>query len=135
MFTVTKEHIAELLSGHNFSAENTPNMAKILEASDFRLLTSMPAEVEPKLELSQLQIHQESAKHEKIKIWGFDAAIKILSSLNANKVQFVAFKGAGYSAKLYIDEQSSSPIALIITRRSQPAPPIDASGRVVPNKP
>ncbi|WP_165857444.1 hypothetical protein [Marinobacter sp. JSM 1782161] len=131
---MTKKQIAELLSDHRFSTESTPNMAKILEAADFRLLTSMPAEVEPKLELSQLRIHQESAKHENIESWGFDAAIKVLSNLDTNKIQFFAFKGAGYSAKLYIDARSGSPIAIVVTRRSTPAPPINASGKVLPNK-
>ena len=129
-----KEKIAQLLSNNDISEDSMPDMREIFVASDFRLLTRVPTEVEPELELSQLRIHQESAAQENIECWGFDAAIHALSSSSERKTQFVAFKGAGYSAKLYLDAESSSPIALIVTHRHHRAPQIDASGKVVPDK-
>lgn len=125
---MNKDQIAELALSGNYDL--SININDIISASDFRVITEAPVRVEPNLESEHLRIHQDSACNAGIDNWGFSATIDKLSEIEGESVEFVAFKGAGFTVKMYLNLDRTLPIGLVVTRRLNPAPAIDATGKI-----
>lgn len=131
---MTKDPIDILACYQDCLNNECADISKITSAPDFRLVTEAPVRVDPQLESEHLRIHQDSASKAGIENWGFLDTINALSSIEGDEVEFIAFKGAGYAAKMYLMPNRSLPLGLVITKRAEPAPPVDESGRVPPSE-
>jgi hypothetical protein len=127
---MTEDQIKVLALCRDYFKQIDLNLDIITSASDFRLITEAPVSIDPYLESKHLQIHQDAADDGEIQSWGFADTISALLNIGGEDVEFMAFKGAGYSVKIYLTADRSSILGVVVTSRADPAPLIDASGRV-----
>lgn len=104
---------------------------EVVLSSDFRFLNSAPVSVEPKQEAEQMKIHYDSVLNAGFENWGFESTIEKLSISESENIQFIGFKGDGYSAKLYFEGIPEKVIGVIVTRRPSVSPAIDQSGKAL----
>lgn len=110
---------------------NSSLLNEIVLSSDFRFVNAAPVSVEPKQEAEQMKIHYDSVLNAGFENWGFESTIEKLSISESENIQFIGFKGAGYSAKLYFEGIPEKVIGVIVTRRPSVSPAIDQSGKAL----
>lgn len=106
-------------------------LRKIVLSPDFRFVNATPVSVEQKQEAEQMKIHYDSVLNAGFENWGFESTLEKLSISERESIQFIGFKGAGYSAKLYFEEIPEKVIGVIVTRRSSAPPAINQSGKAL----
>lgn len=126
---MTKEQILSLLAELQI-VEQTPHIHELLKAKDREWIIEQPVRVDTSTELMHLNTHREAMEQSNIENWGFKQSREKLSEAG-EFVEFVAFKAAGYSAKVYLDDVTEKFIGLVVTKRQSPAPNIDSAGRTI----
>lgn len=106
-------------------------LREIVLSPDFRFVNAAPVSVESKQETEQMKIHYDSVLNAGFENWGFESTLEKLSISERESIQFIGFKGAGYSAKLYFEKIPEKVIGVIVTRRLSASPAIDKSGKVL----
>ncbi|ARM84880.1 MULTISPECIES: hypothetical protein [Marinobacter] len=106
-------------------------LREIVLSPDFRFVNAAPVSVEPKQEAEQMKIHYDSVLNAGFENWGFESTIEKLSISESENIQFIGFKGADYSAKLYFEGIPEKVIGVIVTRRPSVSPAIDQSGKAL----
>lgn len=113
------------------NSTDVAQLREIVMSPDFRFVNSASVSVEPKQEAEQMKIHYDSVLNAGFENWGFESTIEKLSISESENIQFIGFKGAGYSAKLYFEGIPEKVIGVIVTRRPSVSPAIDQSGKVL----
>lgn len=126
---ITKSLKYVLHMGENIA--NAELLHEIVSSPDFRFVNAAPVNVEPKAELEQTKIHYDSVLNAGFENWGFESMLERLSISESENIQFIGFKGAGYSAKLYFEDIPEKVIGVIVTRRPSASPAIDQSGKTL----
>lgn len=106
-------------------------LREIVLSPDFRFVNAAPVSAEPKKEAEQMKIHYDSVRNAGFENWGFESTLEKLGTSERENIQFIGFKGAGYSAKLYFEEIPEKVIGVIVTRRLSASPAIDQSGKAL----
>lgn len=106
-------------------------LREIVLSPDFRFVNTAPVSAEPRKEAKQMKIHYDSVLRAGFENWGFESTLKKLGASERENIQFIGFKGAGYSAKLYFEEVPKKVFGLVVTRRGSVSPAIDQSGKAL----
>ena len=104
---------------------------KIASSSDLKFVSAHPVSIDPKKEAEQMKIHYDSVRKAGFDYWGFESTLEKLGTSKRENIQFIGFKGAGYSAKLYFEEIPEKVIGVVVTRRPSASPAIDQSGKAL----
>lgn len=113
------------------SSTDAALLREIVLSPDFRFVNTAPVSAEPKKEAEQMKIHFDSVLNAGFEKWGFESTLKKLGTSERENIQFIGFKGGGYSAKLYFEEVPEKVIGLVVTRRGSVSPAIDQSGKAL----
>lgn len=126
---MNEEYVKDLANNASDLIHGAPNLASIIFAKDFRLLTKEPIRIDDLLlEVEHLRVHQKSVADAGIESWGFVETIDSLSQIKNRAVHFVTYKGNGFAVKIYLCAERNVPIGVVVTRRESPSPAIKQSG-------